>query len=218
MLDYIVQAMINILFSEDEVQTLRRERYNYPHPRIQAKMEVLYLKSMGMAHSEICRLCDISRPTLAKYLHAYTLNGIDGLKRWEYAGRPSELTTHTESIEAYFKEHPPISSNQAVEEIERLTGIKRSPTQVREFMRRIGMRFRKVGFVPKGVETESKQKEQKEYLKKKLNHTSKRQKQTSEWFFSLMLAILYIPCILDYCGASRDYSSHQIVVENVGMY
>jgi len=176
--------MINIPFSEDEIQILRRERYHYPHPRIQAKMEVVYLKSMGVSHGEICRLCDISRPTLALYLKSYKSNGIEGLKQWGYTGRSSELTTHSENLEEHFKKHPPATSSQAVEEIERLTGIKRSPTQVREFLWRIGMRFRKVGFVPKGVETENKQKEQEEYLKKRSNRHLKKPKKKSEWSFS----------------------------------
>jgi len=176
--------MINIEFSEDEILALRQERYNYPHPRIQAKMEALYLKSMEVAPGEICRLCDISRPTLATYLHSYKKEGIDGLKTWRYTGRSSNLAMHIESLEKYFKEHPPATSGQAVADIERLTGVKRSPTQVREFMRRIGMRFRKIGFVPKGVDTENKQKEQEEYLKKTSNHTLQKQKMESEWFFS----------------------------------
>jgi transposase len=176
--------MIKIQFSDDEIQALKRERYTYPHPRIQEKMEVLYLKSMGITHCEICRLCNISRPTLAKYLHLYQSNGIDGLKHWDYAGRTSKLAIHSGSLEAYFKKHPPATSTQAVEEIEKLTGIRRSPTQVREFMNRIGMRFRKTGFVPKGTENELKQQEQDEFIKKNSNANCRKPRKTNEWCFS----------------------------------
>lgn len=160
--------MITITFTDNDKLALDRERYYYPHPRIQKKMEVLYLKSMDVAHNEICRLCKISRPTLAKYLHTYNLEGIDGLKRWEYSGRENHLMKYADSLEAHFTKHPPMTSNQALVEIEELTKIRRSPTQIREFMRRIGMRFRKMGFVPKGVETTSKQIEQEEFVKNKL--------------------------------------------------
>jgi transposase len=176
--------MITIQFTEDEIQVLERERHSYPHPRIQKKMEAVYLKSMQVTHGEICRLCRISRPTLAKYLHAYQSEGIEGLKSWEYKGRSNELTTHTKSLEAHFKKHPPATSMQAVEEIERLTGIRRSPTQVREFMRRVGMRFRKTGFVPKGVETEFKQQEQEEFVKKNSSPVYKKPKRNGAWCFS----------------------------------
>jgi transposase len=176
--------MIKIQFSEDEIKALERERYTYPHPRIQEKMEAVYLKSMEVAHGEICRLCHISRPTLAKYLHSYQSGGIAGLKCWEYTGRASELTTHSDSLEAHFRKHPPATSTQAVEEIERLTGIKRSTTQVREFMHRVGMRFRKTGFVPKGVENERKQQEQEEFVKKNSSATCRKPRRESGWCFS----------------------------------
>lgn len=176
--------MITIKFTEDEIKELERERYEYPHPRIQKKIETVYLKSMGISPGDICRLCHISRPTFAEYLHAYQKEGIDGLKRWDYTGRSNELMKHSESLEAYFKKYPPMSSSQAIEEIEKLTGIRRSPTQIREFMKRIGMRFLKTGFVPKGVENELKQQEQDEFVKKKFKTNYKKQRKGSVWRFS----------------------------------
>lgn len=176
--------MITINFSKDNIAALERERYTYPHPRIQEKIEVVYLKSMGVSHTEIGRLCHISRPTLAKYLQLYKANGLDGLKRWEYKGRPSELLAHSSSLEEHFKKYPPASSAQAVEEIEKLTGIKRSPTQIREFMCQIGMRYRKTGFVPKGSETQQKQQEQEEFVKKNSILNCKEPKKRGAWYFS----------------------------------
>ena len=37
--------MIHIEFTEQQVEDLSYERYHHPHPRVQQKMEVLYLKS-----------------------------------------------------------------------------------------------------------------------------------------------------------------------------
>ena len=176
--------MITIQFSPDDIKALERERYIYPNPRVQEKMEAVYLKGMGVVHNEICRLCHISRPTLAKYLHAFKAEGIDGLKSWKYAGQPSELAKHSNNLEEYFRAHPPATSAQAVEEIEKITGIRRSPTQVREFMCRIGMRLRKTGFVPKGTETPEKQQEQMEFVKKNSNQRCRKPKKENEWYFS----------------------------------
>jgi hypothetical protein len=52
--------MIKIEFTEEEKQALDYERYNYPDPRVQRKMNALWLKSQGMSHKEICRLTGIS--------------------------------------------------------------------------------------------------------------------------------------------------------------
>lgn len=140
--------MIRIEFSEADIQTLNHERYHHPHPRIQKKMEVLYLKSRGLAHQEIRRLCQISKTTLVEYLRQYQQGGIEQLKQLNFKGRSSQLNEHTETLEAYFKEHPPRTVAEAGDKIEKLTGIKRSPTQIRAFLKRIGMRCRKVGFIP----------------------------------------------------------------------
>ena len=43
---------------------------------------------------------------------------------------------HYASLEAYFRAHPPATSKEAQSEIAALTGIKRSETQVREFLKK----------------------------------------------------------------------------------
>lgn len=160
--------MIRIEFSDQEIQQLNYERYHHPHPQVQKKMEVLYLKSQGLAHQEIRRLCQISKTTLVSYLRQYQQGGIEGLKQLNYKGQPSQLNDHESTIESYFTEHPPRTTSEAQAKIEELTGIKRSPTQIRAFLKRIGMRHRKVGFVP-GKSTEpDKLEEQEDFRQQQL--------------------------------------------------
>ena len=40
--------MIHIEFTEEQINELRHERYSHPHPRVQRKMEALFLKSQGL--------------------------------------------------------------------------------------------------------------------------------------------------------------------------
>jgi len=39
-------------------------------------------------------------------------------------------------LETYFRENPPASIKEAQKEIEEITGVKRSETQVREFLKK----------------------------------------------------------------------------------
>ncbi len=160
--------MIRIEFSPEEIGALEYERYNHPHPKVQKKMEALYLKSQGLTHKEICRLCDISRGTLATYLKQYKEGGIECLKKLGYEGKPNELMEHAASLEQYFKENPPRNTAEAQAAIEKLTGIKRSPTQVREFMKRLGLKCRKVGFVPGKTDDPDKIEEQERFKEDEL--------------------------------------------------
>jgi len=80
--------MIRIKFTEEEIEALRFERYHNPSARIQQKMEALFLKSKGLPHNEICRLCEISKTTLITYLREYKQGGINHLKNaTKYKGR-----------------------------------------------------------------------------------------------------------------------------------
>ena len=125
--------MIQIEFSEEDIQQLNYERYHHPHPRVQKKMEVLYLKSRKLSHQEIRRLCQISKTTLVRYIRQYQQGGIEELKQLNYRGSPSQLNEQVQTIETYFQEHPPRKLTEAQAKIEELTGIKRNPTQSASF-------------------------------------------------------------------------------------
>lgn len=160
--------MIRIEFTPEQIDELDYERYHYPHPKVQRKMEAVYLKGQGLPHAEICRLCRISETTLVTYLRQYQEGGIDRLKELGYRGKTSELDVHQETLKTHFEQHPPRSVKEARAEIERLTGIKRSPTQIREFLHRIGMEPRKVGYVPGKSSDPDKQTEQEAFREQEL--------------------------------------------------
>lgn len=140
--------MITIEFTEAQKQTLHYQRFHHPHPRVQKKMEALWLKSQKLPHREITKLTGISANTLRSYLRDYQLGGVEKLKEVNFYRPQSELVNHVQTLEAYFRECPPASINEAIATIESLTGIKRSPTQVRLFLKSRGMRCLKVGVIP----------------------------------------------------------------------
>lgn len=45
--------MIKIPFSEEEIEGLRYWRFHHPDPRVQVRMEALYLRSQGVANRAI---------------------------------------------------------------------------------------------------------------------------------------------------------------------
>ena len=131
--------MIRIEFTEEEKQALHHERFHHPHPRVKQKMEALWLKSQGLTHQEIRRLTCISKPTLCAYLKDYQEGGIEKLKEVNFYRPTSELAEYTSTIETYFRENPPATVKEATAKIEDLTGIKRSETQVRQFLSTLGI-------------------------------------------------------------------------------
>ena len=140
--------MIRVDFSPHHISKIRKLRYDHPHPRVRKRMDVLWLKSQGLPHEEICRLTGISGNTLCKYLRMFQSGGIEKLEEINFYTPTSELDQHRHQIEAYFREHPPASIKEAMVKIEELTGIKRSPSAVGRFLNSLGMRPRKVGAIP----------------------------------------------------------------------
>jgi hypothetical protein len=99
--------MIQIDFTAEGIEQLHYERFHHPHPRVQQKMEALYLKSQKYAHKEITKLLRIAEPTLLSYLRDYKVGGIDKLKELTSNRPQSMMKQYQESIKAYFREHPP---------------------------------------------------------------------------------------------------------------
>lgn len=123
-------------FSEDIVAAIRHDRFHYPHPRVQRKMEVLWLKSQGLTHDDIARLADVSPRSVQRYLDEFEQGGLDRVRRLNWRGKTGALDEHQPSLEDYFIEHPPRSAREAQEAIERLTGIRRGLSQVRAFLKK----------------------------------------------------------------------------------
>lgn len=146
--------MIKIEFTEEELQALNYERYHHPHPRVQRKMEALWLKSQKIPHNQIAKLTGISINIATSYFREYKEGGLEKLKELNFYKPKSELEQHTKTIEAYFHKHPPATMKEAMSKIEELTGIKRSENQVRKFLKSMGLRRRKMGMVPSKVDLE----------------------------------------------------------------
>ena len=140
--------MIRISFSEADLEALRYWRFHHPDPRVQVRMEALYLRSQGVANHDILQLCDISKASFHRYLTAYVTGGIEQLPQFKPRRPRNALHHHRTTLEAEFRQRPPATVAEAAARIEALTGIARKPTQVRQFLTALGRKPRRVGMLP----------------------------------------------------------------------
>jgi transposase len=141
--------MRTITFTPEDRRDLAHDRYHHPDPRVQRKMEVLWLKSHGLPHDAIATYADVSRRTVQRYLDEYLEGGLPRLRRCPGNHPRSVLVEYEASLEEYFRKHPPRSTKQARAIIEQHTGIRRGLSQVRHFLKdHLGLRWRKVGAIP----------------------------------------------------------------------
>jgi len=127
---------IQIEISPEIQEILNYERYHHPVPLVQRRMEVLWLKSHGLPHAQIATLAGVADNTMREYFRLYGEGGLDKLKEVNFYRPESDLQGQFSSLEAHFRANPPATIKQAQSEIESLTGIKRSESQVRQFLKK----------------------------------------------------------------------------------
>ena len=123
-------------FTPEILKELNYQRYHHLVPLVQRRMEALWLKAHQLPHGQIAVLVDVTENTIRDYFELYQAGGVEKLKEIHYYQPESELKEHIVSLEAYFREHPPATIKQAQHEVEIITGIKRSESQVREFLKK----------------------------------------------------------------------------------
>lgn len=172
--------MIKIEFTEEQITELHYFRFNHPHPRVQLKMEVLYLKSQGLSHNEIANLAKVTTETVRNYIKEFREGGIESLKTVKFRRQESEMAKHRQSIREYLQANPMASLPQMAEAIYQLTGIRRSSVQVSKFLQKEGLRRMKVGMIPAKADVEK----QAEFIEKELEpRLEEAKKREREVFF-----------------------------------
>ena len=128
--------MTRLPFSEADQQALHKERFEHPHPRVQQRMETLWLISQGLVYPEVARLAGVSEATVDRYVAVYRQGGLEALRELNWGTATSELLEHRDSLEESFRRNPPHTVAEACQRIKDETGIERKPTQVRAFLKK----------------------------------------------------------------------------------
>lgn len=197
-------------FPDDVMDVAFDGMFKYPHPLVQLRFMVVWLKSNDLTDDQIARFTRSSRRSVQRHLAAYHDSGLDALKSVEFHKPQSELAEHRDTLDQHFRDHPPRSVAEARDEIERLTGIRRGLTQVRTFLRNtLNMRPRKTGLLPAKADADKQQQFLDEELKPLLAEAERGESQV--WFVdaahfqfgSIMAVIWCVARIFVRVGPSR---------------
>lgn len=144
--------------SEAEIQRLNYERYHYPCPMVQKRIHAVYMKAAtGLSNTAIGQLTDLHRHSIRHWVNVYKDEGFDALCTFNYGTNESQLEIYADNILKSFTIQPPMNANHAKVRIEEMTGISRSPSQIRTFMKRHKLRYLKTGHIPAKADTEKQQ-------------------------------------------------------------
>lgn len=125
-----------LTFGPDDLRVLSSERYAHPDPRVQRRMEVVWLISQGETQVRAGQLARVSKATVERYVAIYRSRGVAGLREFHWVQPVSVLELHRSSLEESFRTNPPHTVAEARERIKALTGLERGESQVRAFLKR----------------------------------------------------------------------------------
>lgn len=141
-------AWFRVKLTEEEQQVVNEEREAHPNPTVRRRMLALWLLHCGLTREKAAEVAGVGRATVERVVDAYREAGLDGLRRWNRKGPTSELAAYRDLIRASFEEEPVRTVAEAADRIEKLTGLRRGPTQVRKFMKSLGMTWQCMRAVP----------------------------------------------------------------------
>lgn len=139
---------LRIELTEEQRHVVNAERDSHPLEHVRRKMLVLWLLHCGVTRQKAAEVAGLGRATVQRYVAAFREGGLDGLRRWEVAGPVTDLAAHRDAIREEFARRPARSIAEAAGRIEGLTGIRRQPTQVRRFLKGMGLKWQRVRAVP----------------------------------------------------------------------
>jgi len=141
-------AWFRVQLTEEQQRIVNEERVAHPNLRVREKMLVLWLLHCGTTREKAAEIVGIGRATVQRYVAAFRAGGLDGLRQCNPRRPSSEMAAYRDVIRESFEKEPARTMAEACDRIFRLTGLRRGPSQVRKFLKDMGLRFQRVRMIP----------------------------------------------------------------------
>lgn len=160
--------MIKIELSSPDHKALMELHQNHIHHVIRQRAHVILLRSEQLSNDQISNITGLAESTIIDYVHHYLLSGLQWVITLNFRKPVSQLQAFDEVIKEHFSKNPVSTIAQACKEIENLTGILLKNTQMRTYLKKLDIKWRKVGNIPAKVDIEAQKKFHDEALQPRL--------------------------------------------------
>jgi len=141
-------AWFRVQLTEEEQRIVQEELREHPNPRIRERMHILWLLHCGLTRQKAAEVARVGRATVQRFVAAFRDGGLSGLRQWNVHGPVSELAPYREQIRASLEQRPVRTVAEACDRLEQLTGLRRQLTQVRKFLKDLGLKWQRVRAIP----------------------------------------------------------------------
>jgi transposase len=160
--------MIKTDITETDLAELKKLHEQHPHHVIRRRALILILKHEEIPHQQIARIANVCENTVRNCLSGYANSGVNFVKAINFYKPQSKIKQFDTIIKKHFANKPPRSIVQACAEVKKLTNVSIKNTQMRKYLKNIGMKFRKVNGIPAKADAEVQKKFHDEKLQPKL--------------------------------------------------
>jgi transposase len=144
----MAMGWLRIELTAEQQQVVNAERDSHPQEHVRRKMLVLWLLHGRLTRDKTAEVVGLGRATVQRSVAAFRDGGLDGLRHWGVTGPVSDLAAHRDLIREEFTRQPARSIAEACERIEQRTGLRRQPSQVRKFLKGLGLSYQRVRAIP----------------------------------------------------------------------
>lgn len=180
---------------------IKKYRTKHSNKKIRDRLHVLWLTQQFEDAKYISFLSDVSPRQVFNIIKIYKETGMDGILTIQHNKQESKLMGFSDLIKEEFEFRPPSSMKEARDRILKLTGIKRSISQISVFLKSLGMKYLKPSLIPMGskeTDVNEKIKKQEEFLKKQLKPAIEADKKGESKLFFMDACHVQIACMLGY--------------------
>ena len=129
-------ARIKIQLSPEQLDRVRRDWHQHQHAVVRRRLHILWLRHKGYKVDPIMEVLDCSRRTVQNTFALFDKKGLEALYDYEPHGPSSNLDPYIEILKKHFAENPVRTSAEAALVVERITGIKKSPSALRTWLKK----------------------------------------------------------------------------------
>ena len=138
-----------VVLSEEEQEVVSRQRESHGSGATRRRLLVLWSLHCGLKREQEAQVSGLVLLSVQRIVSLYRDEGIDRVLQSQRSYVPtSELADYEAVIRQSLEDQPVRSIAEACQRIKDLTGIERGPTQVRCFLKRIGLKWQRVRAIP----------------------------------------------------------------------
>ena len=121
----------------------------HPDGFVRRRLWTIWLLHCGLTREKASPVVGLARSTVERFVAEYRRGGLSGLLQRRPAVHPtSDLSAHAAAIRESFEQRPVRTVAEARQRIFEWTGIQRGLTQVRVFLKGLGLTWQRVRAIP----------------------------------------------------------------------